>query len=330
MKAATFDNYGPADVLNIEEVDTPSVGANEVLVEVHASEVTQGDRRIRSSDFPGVLWLVGRLMFGLIRPRNRVPGSVFAGRVAAVGDAVTEFEVGQDVYGLCTSGAYAEYLRVGEDSAIARMPGNVSYEEAATLPYGAATAQTFLRDIGGVETGDRVLVVGAAGGVGRFAIQYASHLGAHVVGVCSGDDADLVRRLGADDIVDYRTEDITARDEVFDIIVDTSGTASFGAYRRILAPEGRLLSLDIKFRLVAAMVWGSLGGGKSARIGVSAPTRADLEALAAIVEGGALRPVVDRHYELDDIREAHRHLEQGRPRGSVVVSLRAAGPLGAA
>jgi NADPH:quinone reductase-like Zn-dependent oxidoreductase len=151
-----------------------------------------------------------------------------------------------------------------------------------------------------------------------------------VVGVCAGEDADLVRRLGADEVVDYRAEDVTARDEVFDVIFDTSGTASFGAYRRILAPEGRLLSLDIKFGLVAAMAWGSLAGGKTAKIGVSAPTRSDLEALAEIVEGGALRPVLDRQYALDEIREAHRHLEQDRPRGSVVVWVRAAQTISAA
>ena len=318
MRAATFNTYGSADVLEVQEIDAPEVGPTDVLVEVHASEVTQGDRRIRASDFPGPLWLVGRLMYGLFRPRQRVPGSVFAGRIVAVGDEVTRFEVGQDVYGLCSHGAYAEYVRVPEDSAIADMPANLDYDEAATLPYGAATAQAFLRDVG---EGDRVLIVGAAGGVGRYAVQYAKYLGAHVVGVCKGADADFVRRLGADEVVDYTREDVTQRDEVFDVIFDTSATATFGAYRRILTDDGALLSVDIKFGLMMAMLRGAMFGGKTAKFDVASPTREDLEALASIVEQGGVHAVVDRRFPLEQIRDAHLRLERDHPRGSVVVSV---------
>lgn len=318
MRAATFKTYGSADVLELGEVETPEVGPTDVLVEVHASEVTQGDRRIRSSDYPGPLWIVGRLMYGLFRPRQRVPGTVFAGRIVEVGDDVSRFEVGQDVYGECSHGAYAEYLRVAEDTSIASMPANVSYDEAATLPYGAATAQAFLREVG---EGDRVLIVGAAGGVGRYAVQYAKHLGAHVVGVCKGDDAEFVRRLGADEVVDYSSEDVTQRDEVFDVIFDTSATATFRAYSRILADDGKLLSVDIKFGLIMEMLRGAMFGGKTAKFDVASPTREDLEALARIVEHGGVHAVIDRSFPLAQIREAHRRLERDHPRGSVVVSV---------
>jgi len=323
MRAATNTEYGTPDVLRVTEVERPTPGPNEVLVEVHASAVTQGDRRLRAADFPGVSALFGRLLFGVFRPRHAIGGTMFAGRVAAVGPEVTRFAVGDDVFGSVDRGAYAEYVVVSADGAIAAKPAAIDHAEAAAIPYGAGTALTFLRDMAKVQPGERVLIVGATGGVGRMAVQVAKHLGAHVTAVGSRD-GELVRALGADAFIDYTAEDFTARDERWDVIFDTTEGDHFRGVRDSLTATGRYLSLYMTPRLLLQMAWTKLRGGPRAMTGVAMGSAEGTEDLRQLVETGAIRPVVARRFALNEIADAHGALEGSRLPGDVVVELAAA------
>ena len=319
MKAATTTAYGSPDVLQITEVATPDLGARDVLVRVHASPVTQGDRRLRASDFPGFTWLPGRLMIGITRPRHRIPGTQFAGRVVAIGDAVTRFSVGDDVFGSTMHSAQAEFLSIPEDGPIARMPGQLDHAEAAAVPYGAVTALHFLRDMAAVQPGQRVLIVGASGGVGRFAVQIARHLGAVVTGAASSD-FELVRQLGADRVIDYNAEPIVGATGQYDVIFDTSGAIGFRQCRHALTDKGRFLSLIVSARLLWQMLVTSIfRRGRRAHVGVALASAALLEDVRELVEAGALRPVLAQRYPLEHIARAHTDLETAGKRGSLVL-----------
>lgn len=320
MQAAINTRYGTPDVLTVDETARPTIGPREVLVQVHASAVTQGDRRLRAADFPGVSGVLGRLFLGVFGPRHPIGGSMFAGRVVEVGGEVTRFAVGDDVYGSVMHGAYAEYLALGAEEAIAKMPSNVEYGEAASLPYGAGTALVFLRDMAKVQPGERVLVVGASGGVGRMAVQVARHLGAEVTGVASRD-ADRVRALGAARVIDYRAEDFTALGERWDVILDTTEGDHFRAFRRALTSSGRYLSLYMTLRLVLEMAITKLRGGPRAMAGVAQGNAKLLDELRGLVEAGAIRPVVGARYPLARIADAHARLEGERRWGDVVVDV---------
>lgn len=319
MKAAVCNTYGSPDVLGLEEVKAPRPGGNEVMIRVLASPVTEGDRRIRAADFPGFTWLPGRLMVGLWGPRHRVQGTAFAGEVVVVGKDVTRFKKGDRVFGACMHGAQAEWMTMPEEGAMARMPESMTFEEASSLPYGAMTALVFLRDLGKVKRGDRVLVVGASGGVGRFAVQIARHLGAEVTGVCSRNQ-DLVRALGASEVIDHREEDFTQGEGAFDVIFDLSGVVDFAACRRVLSGKGRFLSVYMTAGVLWDMARTSWSSGQSAHFGMVMGTREDMEELRALVELGAVSAVIDRTFSLEQIAEAHARLEE-KPRGSVVVKI---------
>ena len=319
MSAVVYHSYGTPDVLTVADVDRPEVGKGKVLIRVHASPVTQGDRRMRAADFPGFLAIFGRLMTGLSRPRHSIPGTNFAGEVVEVGQGVTQFEEGDRVFGACGHGAHAQYLCVDADSAFTKMPEGTGFEEMADVPYGAGTALRFLRDIGEIQSGDRVAIVGAAGGVGRHGVQLAKHLGAEVTAVSRGSDADFVRSLGADAVVDYKLQPFPGDEGPFDIIFDTSGTLHFSDCRDALTEDGRFLSLLMSLDLLAHMAWTAIRGGKRAMTGVALESREILDDLAELVAEGALTPVVDRTFPLVRIRDAHQRLEERHPGGSVVV-----------
>lgn len=320
MRAAMNTEYGTPEVLRVTEADRPVPGPREVLVEVRASVVTQGDRRLRSADFPGISALFGRLLIGVFGPRHPVAGTMFSGRVAAVGAEVTRFAVGDDVFGGVDHGAYAEYLTLKEDGAIAAKPDGLDHGEAAAIPYGAGTSLTFLRDMAKVEPGERVLIVGATGGVGRMAVQVAKHLGAHVTAVGSRD-AELAAALGADAFIDYTAEDFTARDAAWDVIFDTTEGDHFRAFRGSLTATGRYLSLYLTPRLLLEMAFTALRRGPRAMGGVAMGSAEGTEDLRALVEAGAVRAVVAERYPLDAIAEAHRALEGRRLSGDVVVEI---------
>jgi NADPH:quinone reductase-like Zn-dependent oxidoreductase len=300
VKAAVYERYGRPEVLTVREVDKPAVGEGETLVRVRAAAVTMGDIRMRKAD-P----IAARFYNGLFRPqRVRVLGFSMAGDVAEVGPHSTGFIAGDPVYGFSglTFGAYAEYLLVPADNELAPKPANMSYEESATVAYGALYALYCLREAGQVGRGQRVLIVGASGSVGTFAVQLARWLGAEVTGVCSAANAALVKSLGALDTIDYRTEPLTARGGRYDVIFDAAGKVRAGRARAALAPGGKYLTI--------------MKGGPS-----KAQRARDIRTLTGLIEAGEIRAVVDRSYPLAQIVEAHRRAESGQKQGSVVVTI---------
>ena len=325
MQAAIQTQYGAPQVLRIGQVERPTPGPGQVLIQVHASSVTQGDRRLRAADFPGIMGPLGRLMTGVFRPRQQVGGSTFAGRVVEVGAGVDHMQVGDDVFGTTMHGAYAEYLAVSVDGALGKMPSNVSYREAAAIPYGAGTALHFLRDLAKLRSGERVLIVGASGGVGRMAVQLAKHYGAHVTGVCSHGAAEAVRELGADVVIDYTREDVRLRAERWDVIFDTTEGEHFEQLRPRLTDNGRYLSLYVTVRALWQMLSTKLRGGPRVLVGVSLGNPAQSEDIRALVEQGALRASIAQGFPLSQIAEAHKRLESPGLHGSVVVEVRPSG-----
>lgn len=324
MQAVVNRRYGAPGVLQLAEVPRPRIGARQVLVRVHASTVTEGDRRLRAADYPGLSALFGRLATGLWAPRHAVGGSTFAGRVVEVGAEVSELRVGDDVFGSTMHGAYAEYLAVSVDDAVGKMPRGVDYGAAAAIPYGGVTALHFLRDLAKVQPGERVLILGASGGVGRIAVQLANHLGAQVTGVCSGDAA-MVRALGADEVIDYRQEDIRDRAERWDVILDTTEGNHFRGLRAQLTMNGRYLSLYVTLRVLWQMAVGKLRGvrrGPRALTGIALGGPQACKDLRALVERGAIGATVARRFAMADTVAAHAYLEAERPHGSVVVDVR--------
>ncbi|MCO4769135.1 MAG: NAD(P)-dependent alcohol dehydrogenase [Deltaproteobacteria bacterium] len=323
MKAASQSNYGPPSVLKVQEVERPSVGKGQILIEVHASPVTHGDRRLRAADFPGIGAVIGRLMFGVFAPRYPVPGTMFAGRVVELGEGVTRFAVGDRVFGSCDNGAHAELLAVDAGSAVAHIPEGIDTQAAAATPYGAVTALVFLRDIAKVQPGERVLVVGAAGGVGRYGVQIAKHLGATVTAVCGGRDADLVRDLGARDVIDYKTTDYTQTGATWDVVFDTVTGAGFSAARTCLSDGGRYVTLYMELRTLMQGLISSLSSGPKAKAGVAMGSQQLLSDLAELLAAGSVRPTVAQTFPLSRIGEAHAALEAG-VHGEVMVAIQPA------
>lgn len=323
MQAALYRRYGPAENVAVEESPDPAPGDGEVLIEIHASTVTTADWRMRASAFPGVLWLPGRLMTGLFRPRRQILGGDISGRVTALGPGVTRFALGDEVYGFAGHGAHAERLVMSETAAIAPKPTRISHGEAASVPFGGLAALVFLRDFAKLEAGRRALILGATGGVGVFAVQLARHFGAHVTATAGADKADLVRSLGADAVVDHHREDFADSGETFDVILDTVGASEFPHARRALSPSGVYVPLDIGLREIFWKLATMRGNGRRIEIGVSSDTAVDLAFLAGLLEDGSLRPVIDSTFPLDRIVEAHRRVESRRKTGGVVIDMRA-------
>jgi NADPH:quinone reductase-like Zn-dependent oxidoreductase len=321
MKAALTKSYGPADVLTIRDVPIPIVGPHGVLVKVGATAVTAGDLRLRAADFPSISALLGRLLIGMLRPRRPVQGTTFAGRVVEVGSSVTRYAVGDDVFGSTDDGAYAEYLRVPEGAAMARIPRALSYDAAAALPYGGVTALRFLRDLGSVRPGEHVLVVGASGGVGRFAVSIAKHLGAEVTGVCSGRNVELVRGLGADHVIAYEVEDFTASGRRYDVIFDLAGVTSFRRCRSSLTKSGRYLTVFLSVGVLFQAAVTAFTGRRKAKFAIAYGDASDMEALRELVEVGAVRPIVGASFPLERIAEAHAKADTRRVGGTVTVTI---------
>ncbi|MEM8557131.1 MAG: NAD(P)-dependent alcohol dehydrogenase [Bacteroidota bacterium] len=323
-RAAVATAYGSPEVVRIQAVPTPQPGPDEVLVRVHATTVTSGDWRVRSLTVPPGFGLAVRLMFGLRKLRQPILGSELAGTVAAVGANVTRFQVGDAVVAYSDSklGAHAEYVAVAADGAIAPKPTVLSWEEAAALSFGGTTALHFFR-LGDLQPGERLLVNGASGSVGTAAVQIAKHRGAYVTGVCSTRNADLVRSLGADAVIDYTERDFTDGGERYDLVMDTAGTAPFARSRLVLNEGGRLLQVlgGLSDMLRAPLI----GWTTNQRLiaGNAAGTADYQRELVALAEAGAYRPVIDRVVPFEDIVEAHRHVDRGRKRGSVVVTVTA-------
>ncbi|MEM9477008.1 MAG: NAD(P)-dependent alcohol dehydrogenase [Pseudomonadota bacterium] len=322
MKALTYSRYGPPEVVDIRDVPRPRTASGQVLVRVHASAVNTSDWRIRAAAFPGITALPGRVMFGLLRPRNPRLGSEYAGVVEEVGDGVTRFAVGDRVFGMTTGGgASAEYLAVPAQSAIARIPDGTSFEQAAALPFGGLAALVFLAQFANVQSGQRVLVVGATGGVGAYGVQIAKALGAHVSGVSGRDSQAFLKSLGADIAIDYTQTELSAIADRFDVILDTIGTMHPRVARSLLRPGGTFLPLNMGLREVAAGLQNPFRSRK-VRLAVNPDTAEDLASLAGMVAEGKLVPVIDSVFPLEEARQAHAHVEKRHRRGAVILRVR--------
>ena len=323
MKAIVCTKYGPPEVLQLQEVGKPTPEDNEVLIKILAATVNIGDCRTRSWTVPLVFWIPYRFMVGLRKPKRSILGSPLAGVVEAVGKDVTRFQKGDQVFGLDISGirAHAEYVCRPEDGALAIKPANMTFEDAAAVPHGATTALSFLRDKGNIQNGQKVLINGASGAVGSFAVQIAKHFGAEVTGVCSGRNLELVKSLGADKVIDYTKQDFTKSGETYDIIFDAVSKSSFARCKNSLEEGGVYLATDPSVGVVLPMLWTSVVGDKKAMWTLAAERAEDLDFLRGLIEAGELRSVIDRQYPLEQVAEAHRYVEKGHTRGNVVINV---------
>ena len=323
MKAIVITSYGSPEVLQLKEMQKPSPKDNEVLIRIHATAVVATDPQFRKGD-P----FMARIFTGLLRPTRPIPGDVLAGEIEAVGKDVTSFKKGDQVYSACamTQGGQAEYICLPQDGPLTLKPSNMNYEEAAGVCDGGLGALNFLRDAGDIQSGQRVLINGASGSVGTYAIQLAKYFGAHVTGVCSSANVDLVKSLGADRVIDYTKEDFTKGDTAYDLVFDAVGKSSFSKCRNILSQNGVYVStvpsLDFAFQLLSR----SKRSGKRAAfvapgLRSSAEKAKDLIFLKELIEAGKIRSIIDRRYRLDQIAEAHRYVETGHKKGNVVITI---------
>ena len=322
MKAIVQDRYGAADVLELRTIDRPEIRGDEVLVRVHAAGLDRGVWHLMT----GLPYLI-RLGFGFRGPKQPISGMDVAGRVVAVGSEVTEFSVGDDVFGIC-SGSFAEYARVRQ-SKLALKPACLTFEQAAAIPISAGTALQGLRDKGEVGAGQRVLITGASGGVGTFAVQIAKALGAEVTGVCSGPKVDMVRSIGADHVLDYTRGDFLGAGQRYDVILDLAGNRSLSDLRRALTPKGTLVitggeeggrwtgGVDRQLRALALSPF----VGQRLRSFIAEESNEHLHALIELIESGQVTPVIDRTFPLEDAPAAMRYLIEGRARGKVVIKV---------
>lgn len=325
MTAIVQDVYGtaPADVLRLEEVDKPKIRDDEVLVRVHAASVDRGTWHVMAG-LPYPIRVAG---FGLRKPKQLNPGRSLAGTVEAVGGDVTRFEPGDDVFGIC-DGSFAAYASVRTDK-LAPKPANLSFDQAAAVPISALTALQAVRDHGRIQAGQKVLIIGASGGVGSFAVQIARAFGAEVTGVCSTAKVDLVRTIGADHVLDYTRDDATDGEHRYDVILDIGGNRRLSHLRRALTPEGRLVIvggetegrwLGGNDRQLRALVL-SLFVSQKLGTFVSSENADDLMALRGLIEAGEIAPVIDRTYQLNDVATAIRYLVEGHARGKIVIAV---------
>lgn len=319
MKAVVYTRYGPPDVLHLKEVEKPIPKENEVLIKIHATTVTTGDVRLRKPD-P----FLTRFFFGLFKPKVSILGVDLAGVVESVGREVKLFEIGDKVFGSTFDfglGAYAEYKCMPEDSVLTLMPINSSFAEAAAIYFGGHTALHFLRK-GNIRKGQKVLIYGASGALGTYAVQLAKYFGAEVTGICSTRNLDLVKNLGADKVIDYTQEDFTHNGETYDIIFDTVGKSPFSGCIRSLNKNGRYIrSVHLSLPPILKGIWVSITSNKKVIGGVAHEKLEDLIFLKKLMEKGKLKPVIDRSYTLEQIPKAHEYVEKGHKIGNVVIAV---------
>lgn len=330
MKAIVYTEYGPPDVLQLKEVEKPAPRENEILIRNHATNVNIGDiwarnfKEITPSKFtmPLPLWFPSRMYFGFTKPRVNILGSEFAGEVEAVGKEVKRFRKGDQVFGYRGQkmGANAEYLCMPEDGLVAIKPVNMTYEEAATIPYGALTALSLLRKVG-IQRGQKVLINGASGSIGSAAVQLAKYFGAEVTGVCGTPRLEFVRILGADKVLDYTREDFTRNGETYDLIFDILGKSSFSSCKNALKQKGIYLLASFKIKQLFQMLWTSITPGKKVVCTLSSENPKDLVFIKELVEAGKIKSIIDRCYPLEQTAEAHRYIEKGYKTGSVIITI---------
>ncbi len=319
MKVSVFKEYGPPDVLQLEDVDKPTPRDDEVLIKIFATVVTTLDCDTRKG---------GQFFSRFIKPKDTVLGFELAGEIDAVGKDVTRFKKGDQVYGATTTslGGHAEYICLSEDGPVVSKPANMTYEEAAAIVEGGLTALPFLRDKANIQSEQQVLIIGASGSIGTAAVQLAKYFGAEVTGVCSTTKVELVKSLGADKVIDYTREDFTKSGQTYDIIFDTVGKSSFSRCKGSLKQGGVYLTAAASLAIIPQMLWTSIMGSKKARIAFTGLRSAsdktkDLVFLNELFEAGKIKAVIDRSYPLEQIAEAHRYVETGHKKGNVVITM---------
>jgi NADPH:quinone reductase-like Zn-dependent oxidoreductase len=318
MKAVIYERFGPPEVLRMAEIAQPIPAKNEVRIKIMASSVTQADCYMRQADS-----LLGRLVLGFRRPRRRyqILGTEFSGVIDAMGMEVTTWKIGEEVYGFrgFGTGTYAEYKCMPANGSLAAKPGNITFEVAAATVDGATTALFFLRDKAHMQPGQKVLINGASGSIGTFAVQLAKYYGAEVTGVCSGKNVELVRSLGADRVIDYTREDFTTGDAYYDIIFDTVNKTTYRKCKGILTTNGIFMATDLNLKALLQSIVTKWTSKKKVLFGMSVHKTGLLQVIKGLVEAGHLETLIDRTYSLDQIAEAHAYVEQGHKVGNVVV-----------
>lgn len=330
MKAIVFTEYGSPDVLQLKEVAKPTPKDNEILIRVHATSVNFGDLMARNFkavsprkfNMPFLFWLVAKISLGIKQPKMSILGNEFAGKTESVGKDVKRFKKGDQVFGHLgqSFGAYAEYLCMPEDGVLAIKPANMTYEEAAIVPYGALMALNLLREVN-IQPGQKVLINGASGGIGSAAVQIAKHYGAEVTGVCGTPRLEFVKSLGADKVIDYAEEDFTQDGKTYDVIFDILGKGSFAHCKNSLKPTGRMLFASFKMKQLFQMLWTSKTSGRKVICAIAPGSAEDLISVKELIEAGKIKAIIDRVYPLEQIAEAHRYVEQGYKKSNVVITV---------
>ena len=321
MKAIVYDKYGPPDVLELQEVEKPVVKDDEVLVKVHAASVNPADWHVMRAD-PFLIRLMG---MGLLKPKSKILGADIAGQVEAVGSNVKQFQPGDEVFGDISRGGFAEYACVTENRLVLK-PANLSFEEAASVPLAALTALQGLRDKGQIQPGQKVLIHGASGGVGTFAVPIAKSFGAEVTGVCSTRNVDMVRSIGADHVIDYTKEDFTQNGQHYDLILAVAGNRSVFEYKRSLSPKGIYVMIggSSTTLMFSSMLLGPListFGSQKMGFMMAKINQNDMVFIKELLEAEKVTPVIDRSYTLSEVPEAIRYLEEGHAQGKVVITM---------
>ena len=317
MKAIELTKYGAPEFLQMKEVEKPSPKDNEILIKIHASSVSSGDARMRRAD-PFII----RLIFGFKRPRKPILGVVVAGEIEAIGTSVSNYQIGDQVFGSSgmNFGAHAEYVSVPEDAVLALKPSNMTYEEAASIPFGATASMHFLR-IANIQQGQKVLIFGASGALGTMAVQLAKNYGAEITAVCSTANVELMKSLGADHVIDYTQEDFTRNGKKYDVVFDTIGKSSLRKALKSLSDHGHLLLASAG---IGTMIGGSIKSmfiKKKIVSGVIKETVKDMNFFKQLIEKGSLKAVIDRTYPLEQIAEAHAYVDKGHKKGNVIIAI---------
>jgi NADPH:quinone reductase-like Zn-dependent oxidoreductase len=330
MKAIVLTEYGSPDVLQLKEVKKPSPKDNEILIKVYASSVNFGDLIVRNFKaitpkkfhMPFLFWLIGKISFGIRKPRIEILGSEFSGLVESTGKNVTLFKKGDRVFGYRgpKMGAYAEYLCMPEKGVLAIKPDNITFEEAAAIPYGAIMALNLLKKVN-IQTGQKILINGASGGIGPAVIQIARHFGAKITGVCSTSRMDLVKSLGADNTIDYTKENFMQNGETYDLIIDILGKSSFSSCKNSLKPNGILLYVSFKTRMIFQMLRTSITGGRKVICAMLSEKPEDLIFIKELIEREIFKPGIDKCFPLEKTNEAHWYIDKGHKKGNVVITV---------